>query len=495
MTGQNGKPAIPFANPFIFCTVRPFSGEPGVNTFPRSGKTYLSGKVDASPLRMKLNFGANPILVTDKSGTAITAKGPAVMNAAGGSTINIMIWGEIGDWYGVNAREVYWVLKNQSATQINLYISSIGGEVDVAMQIHDIIAGHPAKVTAYLVGLVASSATLIACAADTVVMSEQCLYMIHKPATWQAGDANDMRKKADVLDLYQGIITNIYKKKTGMSADAIDALVNAETWLEPDAALALGFVDSVVPVIDVQFILPADQAANYPAYDNGIYDQVTAYREAAGVYMQAGFRPAHKSDVENLIVKPNSSNLSPKHKTMNKEFFSKILNFITGNGGIDAENLAEKMAADPSLTKDLDEVAMTAVAEKVVNAKAPAVPVLNAATLLKVLNEATAEEKAALTALIAPAVAEGENAPDEDEADAVAKRLEELEGEIANLKKGGAIINVGNGKVPGKKDAVVTDITEKQKVQNSLALSWYQNGSLSAADYEKQTGLKAPART
>ena len=49
-----------------------------------------------------VNFGRKSVVVTDSAGNAVNIS-PSISNASGG-VINIMVLGEISEWWGVNQR-------------------------------------------------------------------------------------------------------------------------------------------------------------------------------------------------------------------------------------------------------------------------------------------------------------------------------------------------------------------------------------------------------
>jgi hypothetical protein len=78
------------------------------NTFPITGKILACGAIGVPSLRMSKK--KNYVVCVDRDGSAV-ALAPA-MNLTAGSTINILIFGEIAEWWGVNKYDVYWALKN-----------------------------------------------------------------------------------------------------------------------------------------------------------------------------------------------------------------------------------------------------------------------------------------------------------------------------------------------------------------------------------------------
>ena len=65
------------------------------------------------------------------------------------------------------------------------------------------------------------------------------------------GEAEDMRKTASVLEKISGEIASIYKRKTRLSLDRIQDMMDEETWLNAEEAYELGFIDSISDSIKV----------------------------------------------------------------------------------------------------------------------------------------------------------------------------------------------------------------------------------------------------
>lgn len=160
----------------------------------------------------------------------------------------INLFGEIGEsWFseGITMQSVSDQIKNLASESIILNISSLGGDVNHALAIHDILKTHKAKVTANVIGATASAGTIVALGADEVKMSENALFLVHNAWTISAGNAEDMRKTANDLDTFDSRIVNIYKKKTKKNKAEIEKLMSEEKWITADEAKDFGFIDSV----------------------------------------------------------------------------------------------------------------------------------------------------------------------------------------------------------------------------------------------------------
>jgi ATP-dependent protease ClpP protease subunit len=116
--------------------------------------------------------------------------------------------------------------------EINVHINSGGGSVFGGIAIYNILKSHKAKIIVYVDGIAASIASVIMCAGDTIYIPKNAMVMIHKPLSYCGGNADDMRKEADILDQCQKVILNTYmqKAKEGVTEETINNLINAETW-------------------------------------------------------------------------------------------------------------------------------------------------------------------------------------------------------------------------------------------------------------------------
>lgn len=154
--------------------------------------------------------------------------------------------GEDGYWGEVTAKDFAKDLKEvEDAEIINVRINSPGGDVFAGQAIYSMLKRCKSKIVVYIDGLAASIASLVAMAGDTVIMPKNSMMMIHKPWTFTAGNANDMRETAETLDKVEKSILVAYTDKTGLSEDEITALLEAETWLTATEAKEKGFCDEI----------------------------------------------------------------------------------------------------------------------------------------------------------------------------------------------------------------------------------------------------------
>ncbi|MCU7976419.1 Clp protease ClpP [Shewanella sp. SW36] len=157
----------------------------------------------------------------------------------------LMIYDEIGGW-GITAKQFARDLQALGKVgTITARIHSPGGDVFEGMAIYNMIKGHPANKICYIDGLAASMASVIAMAFDEIIIPENAMMMIHKPWGGTLGDADDMRKYADLLDKVEGNLVGAYQQKTGLPEDELHALLAAETWLTGREAVEKGFANTL----------------------------------------------------------------------------------------------------------------------------------------------------------------------------------------------------------------------------------------------------------
>lgn len=158
--------------------------------------------------------------------------------------VELSIYDEIGA-FGIGAKEFIAELREYKGQHVHVRINSPGGEIIDGSAIANALNRHEGGVTVHIDGLAASMASYIAMSGKPTYMSENALLMIHNPWTLAAGEADDLRKQADLLDTMKSTLVRGYQRKSGMPAEEISRLMDEETWLTALEATALGFVDAI----------------------------------------------------------------------------------------------------------------------------------------------------------------------------------------------------------------------------------------------------------
>lgn len=122
--------------------------------------------------------------------------------------------------------------------RLNIYINSPGGSVFSGLAIYNMLKRNEAKKVVHIDGVAASMASVIALVGDEVYMPSNAYMMIHKPLTFAWGNADDLRKVADDLDVIQEGLMKAYEDniREGIEIETIKDMVDEETWLTADEA-------------------------------------------------------------------------------------------------------------------------------------------------------------------------------------------------------------------------------------------------------------------
>lgn len=177
--------------------------------------------------------------------------------AADPGALDLYIYGDVeGDGYDWWTDEVIKsetsaqhfreeLAKHPEASQINLYINSYGGSVFEGTAIYSQLRRHPAKKTAYIDGFACSVASVIAMAADKIIMPRNAMMMIHNAWMFAVGNSTELRKAADDLEQINKGNRQAYLMKAGdkLPEAKLIELLDAESWLTADDCLAYGLAD------------------------------------------------------------------------------------------------------------------------------------------------------------------------------------------------------------------------------------------------------------
>ena len=134
---------------------------------------------------------------------------------------------------------------NAGTGDVVIWINSPGGDCVAASQIYTMLMDYKGHITVKIDGIAASAASVIAMAGTEVLMAPTSLLMIHNPLTVAIGDSEEMQKAITMLDEVKESIINAYELKTGMSRAKLAHLMDAETWMNANKAIELGFADGV----------------------------------------------------------------------------------------------------------------------------------------------------------------------------------------------------------------------------------------------------------
>ena len=177
-----------------------------------------------------------------------------ITNKASGPA-EVSIVGPIGntwDGEGVTAATFIKDFKAIKAQDVTLTVNSPGGSLFDGLAIYTAMAASGKNITAKVLGLAASAASLLIMAAKRIEMPKNTHLMIHKAGGGKFGNADDMRAMANVLDSLDASIAATYAARSGQSEDAIMAMLDqGDTWLTADEAVKLGLANEATELVKV----------------------------------------------------------------------------------------------------------------------------------------------------------------------------------------------------------------------------------------------------
>ncbi len=164
----------------------------------------------------------------------------------------ILIYGIVGDsWDGLDAKTLVPLI-SAGSDDLDVRINSPGGYVMEGLAIFNALARAKQggrKITVHIDGLAASMASTIAMVGDEIIMADNSLMMIHNPWDCACGDAKELRAAADQLDRIRDQLVGIYSGQTGLTAEDLIPMLDAETWMTATEALAQNFITSISSAI------------------------------------------------------------------------------------------------------------------------------------------------------------------------------------------------------------------------------------------------------
>ena len=165
----------------------------------------------------------------------------------------ILIYGPIAaerSWFGDEATPQQFAqdLNGLGGRDVTVRINSGGGDVFAAHAIHNLLKGYKGRVTAVIDGLAASAATVVAVAADKIIMPSNSLMMIHDPAIGLSGyyPAAELTKLVEALATIKTSIVAAYRKRCKVSDEEIETMMSNETWMGAAECKEKGFADEII---------------------------------------------------------------------------------------------------------------------------------------------------------------------------------------------------------------------------------------------------------
>lgn len=216
-----------------------------------------NNKKVAALLAAKANVRALQNFSPDKSVTA--RYNPAVRAAQGEGVTTLNIYSTIGEYWdwdtgmmgGITGTTVSKFLDNADGKDVVININSPGGDYFEGLAIYNLLDQYEGQVDVRVIGMAASAASFLAMAGDTIEIAKAGFFMIHNAMTIAIGNRHDMQECGDMLAQLDEVMAGIYIDHTGQDSATIASMLDAETWINGEDAVALGFADKLLGEKDV----------------------------------------------------------------------------------------------------------------------------------------------------------------------------------------------------------------------------------------------------
>ncbi len=235
------------------------------------------------------------------------------------ATINI--YGDITSWPWLDSDVSAYNLSKQldeisNVNEIHVYINSYGGEVAEGLAIYNALKrkSKEAKVITYCDGFACSIASVIFMAGQERKMSNASLLMIHNAWTYGSGNAAELRKLAEDLDVITSASVEAYKAVAAISEEEIKALMDSESWIAPKDAVNYGFATEI---IEEECKKPSQCARNT------VFDIITKSKAEQNLTPNRLTKDPEKANEEDTTATP-AQNIEKTANEMLSGFFNAI---------------------------------------------------------------------------------------------------------------------------------------------------------------------------
>ena len=161
----------------------------------------------------------------------------------------IFVTGPIED-YGASllTAQLLFLEAENPKKEIHMYINSPGGLVTAGMAIYDTMQYVRPQIQTYCIGQAASMGSLLLCAGKKGerYALPNARVMVHQPSASFYGQAADIARHAQEIVKLKKRLNEIYAKHTGQTVEAIEKMLDRDTYMTGEEAKAFGLIDKVM---------------------------------------------------------------------------------------------------------------------------------------------------------------------------------------------------------------------------------------------------------
>jgi len=161
----------------------------------------------------------------------------------------LFITGPIED-YGASliTAQLLFLEAENPKKEIHMYINSPGGLVTAGMAIYDTMQYIRPPVQTFCIGQAASAASLLLCAGrkgERFALPNSRI-MVHQPSASYYGQAADIARHAQEIVKMKRRLNEIYAKHSGQTVEAIEKMLDRDTYMTAEEAKNFGLLDQVM---------------------------------------------------------------------------------------------------------------------------------------------------------------------------------------------------------------------------------------------------------
>ena len=150
-------------------------------------------------------------------------------------------WGE-----GITAKRIAGALRAMNGADVTVNINSPGGDMFEGLAIYNLLREYEGHVTVKVLGIAASAASIIAMAGDDIQIGRGAFLMIHNCWVYAMGNRHDFAELAQSLEPFDTAMADIYAARSGLDIDAVQKLMDGESYIGGSDAVAKGLADSLL---------------------------------------------------------------------------------------------------------------------------------------------------------------------------------------------------------------------------------------------------------
>jgi len=161
----------------------------------------------------------------------------------------IFITGPIED-YGASliTAQLLFLEAENPKKEIHMYINSPGGIVTAGLAIYDTMQYVRPPVQTFCIGQAASAASLLLMAGQKGerFALPNSRVLVHQPSASFYGQAADIARHAQEIVKLKRRLNEIYARHTGQTIEAIEKMLDRDTYMTAEEAKAFGLLDQVM---------------------------------------------------------------------------------------------------------------------------------------------------------------------------------------------------------------------------------------------------------